>query len=216
MNNIDLSAVVAYKTFVHIDVDDIRLHTGEGIIGWNDQRWIGIGLGLEVKLNTTVSTSIPNVEIPKWAIKLTLPDDVVGGMKIWNRKRYRGKSVTAYICGFDTNENIVSQIQKLSGYIVDVVDGGPNMTIIEASHFRPPSDRLEVYLSLLDEMTRSTVDMSYIVNLAIVEKRNRHSEKVVVGWRHQDNKVVELSEPSDDLAFVKHAFYSLAGRMRDQ
>ena len=89
------------------------------------------------------------------------------------------------------------------------------MTIIEAAHFQPPSDRLEVYGSSLHEMIRSKTGVSCI-DLAIVEKRNRHSEKVVIGWRHYDNKVVELSEPSDDLAFVKRAFYSLAAIMRDQ
>lgn len=211
----DFSAVVVCKTFVHIDIDDIRLHTGDGVISWNGQRWIGLGRGLDAKLNTTISASLPNVQVPKWAIKLTFPDDVAGGMKTWNRKRYRGKQVTAYICGFDASANLLGQLQKLDGYIVHVSDGGSNMTIIEAAHFQPPSDRSEVYFSLLDEMIRSTIDMPCI-DLAIVEKRNRHSEKVVIGWRHQDNKIVELSEPSDDLAFVRHAFYSLAGRMRDQ
>lgn len=210
----DLSAVVTCKTFVHVDIDNIRLHTGEGVISWNGQRWIGLGRGLDAKLNTTISTLLPNVEVPKWAIKLTLPDDIAGGMKTWNRKRYRGKQVTAYICGFDANANLVGQLEKLDGYIVHVGDGGSNMTIIEAEHFQPPIDRLEVYGSSLHEMIRST-GVSCI-DLAIVEKRNRHSEKVVIGWRHQDNKVIELSEPSDDLAFVKRAFYSLAAIMRDQ
>lgn len=210
----DFSAVVTCKTFVHIDIDDIRLHTGEGVISWSGQRWIGLGRGLDAKLNNTISTLLPNVEVPKWAIKLTLPDDVAGGMKAWNRKRYRGKRVIAYVCGFDANANLVGQLQRLDSYIVHVSDGGSNMTIIEAEHFQPPSDRLEVYGSSLHEMIRST-GVSCI-DLAIVETGNRHSEKVVIGWRHQDNKVVELSEPSDDLALVKRAFYSLAAIMRDQ
>ena len=208
----DLSAVVTCKTFVHVDIDNIRLHTGAGVISWNGQRWIGLGRGLDAKLNNTISAS---VEIPKWAIKLTLPDDVAGGMKTWNRKRYRGKQVTAYICGFDANANLIGQLQELDGYIVHVSDGGSNMTIIEAAHFQPPSDRLEVYGSTLDNMIFSTTGVSSI-DLAIVEKRNQHFEKVVIGWRHQDNEIVELSEPSDDLYLVRHAFYSLASYMKDK
>lgn len=211
----DYSTVVMCKTFVHIDIDSIRLHTGKGVITWNDQRWIGLDLGLDVKLNTTISTSVPNIKVPKWAIKLTLPDDVVGGMKKWNRKRYRGKQVTVCICGFDVNEIFVSQIQKLKGYIVHVIDGGSNMTIIETSHFQPPSDRLEVHLGLLDKMIRSSIDISFI-DLVIVEKRNDHSEKVVIGWRRQDNTIIELSERSDDLDLVRRALYSLANHMKDQ
>lgn len=209
------SAMVATETFVHIEIDDTRLHTGKGVILWNGQRWIGLGLGLDVRLNATVASSLPNVEVPNWAIKLTLPDDVAGGMKTWKRKRYRGKEINAYVCGCDIHGRPIGELQRLNAYIERVGAEGQNMTVVEASHFPPRNDQLDVYLRLLDEQMRSANGMSRI-DIAIVEKRNDHSEKVVIGWNHEDNTVAELSEPSDDIKLVERAFYSLTGHMRDQ
>lgn len=166
-------------------------------------------------MNNAVVSSLRNVEVPSWAIKLTLPDDIIGRIKARPRKIYRGKHVTAYLCGFDKNGRLIGEVQQLTGYIVHVGDHGQNMTVIEASHFQPSSNRLEIHLQALDALIQSTQGISRI-DLAIIENCRGHHEKLVIGWHHETNKVLELSEPSDDLQLVNRAFYSLTSNMRDR
>lgn len=211
----DYSAVVSCQTFVHIDIDGIRLHTGEGIASWDGHRWLGLGHGLDARLNTTISASIHNVRVPRWAIRLTLPNDVIGRMESWSRKRYRGKQVTVYEWGLDEDGNLIGQLQKLDGYIARVSDGGSNITVIEASHFPPPSDRLELRLGVLDEMIQSVREVAR-VDVAVSEKRNGHAEQVVIAWRHESCEIIEVSEPSDDIELVKRAFYSVTSHIRSR